>query len=354
MATGSFAGLSQSLVPLPPTCGVAARALAYTALQAPIVGSQYVYALADEGLFAYTLADISPVQKLPLQLGCVPLSGVVEASGLGLVVVVLSCSFGTQLMMTNSSTLTTTLNPLSSSTSTVGTVLDAGGAGLLLGSYDTIAFGMGLDGAIIWNFTAPSAVVGMTISDNNGNPVVVLETNATLLAVFLISGQQAWAVPTAPSNLMVANETILFLAAGGPVMAVSPSTGKPLWQSPGATCTSHLALTAACTIVCAQGGLLVSLNPQTGVVGWSSPLPSGSSAVDVIVGPASAAVLSASTSATVQVSVVSLSTGSPMWSTTLPGSGGRLAMSAPGTMLVLLYNQAASYLYQLSGWSSVC
>jgi outer membrane protein assembly factor BamB len=171
-----------------------------------------------------------------------------------------------------------------------------------------------------WSFTTSGPVAGSV--DVAEGTAYVADESGSVYAVSLASAMQLWkhTVPSAhitSTPALTSSGTVIVDTTGGKVVALSQSTGQPVWSVSLAGTPGSPTVAGSTVYIGSSTGTLTALNAQTGVTSWTATLPgviSSSPAVDttrslVIVSDGSGA-----------LSALNATTGSVVWTKTVAGA----------------------------------
>lgn len=116
-----------------------------------------------------------------------------------------------------------------------------------------------------WSVALPArAVASPTIA---GEVVVVALQSGQVVAYAAKDGKEAWRVPLLADQGVVADETLLLVAAGEMIHALDAADGKILWESPSGTLTAPL-LVHGGWVIAATAGQLTAFREIDGARVW--------------------------------------------------------------------------------------
>jgi len=113
------------------------------------------------------------------------------------------------------------------------------------------------------------AVASPTIA---GDVIVVGLQTGQVVAYAAKDGKELWRVPLLADQAIVADETLLFIAAGEMIHALDASDGRLLWESPSGTLTAPL-LVHGGWVIAATAARLASFREIDGAKVWSHDSP---------------------------------------------------------------------------------
>jgi outer membrane protein assembly factor BamB len=121
-----------------------------------------------------------------------------------------------------------------------------------------------------WSVALPArAVASPTIA---GDVIVVGLQTGHVVAYSVQDGKEAWRVPLRADQAIVADETLLFVAAGETIHALDAADGKVLWEAPSGTLTAPL-LVHDGWVIAATAGQLAAFREIDGAKVWSHDCP---------------------------------------------------------------------------------
>ena len=127
-----------------------------------------------------------------------------------------------------------------------------------------------LPSAILWSVALPAQSVGSpTIA---GGAIVVGLQTGQVVAYSAKDGQEAWRVPLHADQAIVADETLLFVAAGEKVHALDATDGKVLWEAASGTLIAP-PLVQGGWVIAATAGQLAAFREIDGAKVWSHDSP---------------------------------------------------------------------------------
>ena len=105
-----------------------------------------------------------------------------------------------------------------------------------------------------------------------GDVIVVALQSGQVVAYGAKDGKEAWRVPLRADQAIVADETLLFVAAGEMIHALDAADGKVLWESPSGTLTAPL-LVRGGWVIAATAEHLTAFREIDGARVWSHESP---------------------------------------------------------------------------------
>jgi outer membrane protein assembly factor BamB len=125
-----------------------------------------------------------------------------------------------------------------------------------------------LPSTVRWTITLPARAVAPPVIA--GDLVVVGLQSGDVIAYGAKDGKEVWRVPLRPDQPMVADQTLLFVAAGEVMHAMDAADGKALWEAPTGTITAPF-LVHGGWVIAASEGQLAAFREIDGAKVWSQP-----------------------------------------------------------------------------------
>jgi outer membrane protein assembly factor BamB len=127
-----------------------------------------------------------------------------------------------------------------------------------------------LPSATRWTVALPAtAVASPTIA---GDVVVVPLQSGQVVAYSVADGKEAWRAQLRTGQSIVADQTLLFVAAGDMIRAMDAADGKVLWEAPSGAVTAPL-LVHGGWVIAASEGQLAAFREIDGAKVWTVPCP---------------------------------------------------------------------------------
>jgi outer membrane protein assembly factor BamB len=127
-----------------------------------------------------------------------------------------------------------------------------------------------LPSAVRWSVALPArAIASPTIA---GDVVVVALQSGYVVAYSVTDGKEAWRVQMRADQPIVADDTLLIVAAGEMIHALDAADGKVLWEAPAGTVTAPL-LVQGGWVIAASAGQLAAFREIDGAKVWTRDSP---------------------------------------------------------------------------------
>jgi outer membrane protein assembly factor BamB len=127
-----------------------------------------------------------------------------------------------------------------------------------------------LPSTVRWSVALPArAIASPTIA---GDVIVVGLQSGHVVAYSAKDGKEAWRVPMRADQAIVADQTLLFVAAGETIHALDAGDGRGLWEAPSGTVTAPL-LVQGGWVIAASAGQLSAFREIDGAKIWSHESP---------------------------------------------------------------------------------